>query len=101
MTPFIKVAANELEYDAYLNNAHSDNFEIMKFEGDQVMKDFNEKIEPYRKSKTQDPSKIEQRIENSENFDLNLLEEDDEESDTNFHILWSYYHDSDHIFKDY
>lgn len=100
MTPFIKVAATELEDDEHLNKAHSENFEIMKFEGDKIMKDFNEKIEPYRKSKTLDSSKFELKEEADVDFGLNLLEED-RESDTNFHILWSYYHDSDHIFKDY
>jgi hypothetical protein len=101
MIPFVKVAANELDEPA-VDELHSAKNEIMKFEGDQIMKDFKEKIEPYRRSKTQDFHEFENKVDISENFDLDFLQEDydDIEDDTEFHILWSYYHDTKNMFKD-
>jgi hypothetical protein len=101
LTPFVKVAANKLDEPA-VDESHSANFEIMKFEGDQIMKDFKEKIEPYRRSKTQDFHEFEKKVDISEDFDLDFLKEDydDIEDDTEFHIIWSYYHDTNNMFKD-
>jgi hypothetical protein len=101
MIPFVKVAANKLDEPA-VHKSHSANFEIEKFEGGQTIKDFREKIEPYRRSKTQDIHEFENKVDISEDFDLDFLKEDydDIEDDTDFHILWSYYHDTKNIFKD-
>lgn len=93
LIPLKIVAAQESEvYTSPLHYSHSDNLIFEQLYGQEPFDQFQN-----NKDSANNPQILKNSLIKASGSQLDILSQDD---DSQYHILWSYYHDSEHIFKD-
>lgn len=97
LIPLKGVAAKDTgAYTSPFKHSNSHNLILEQLNGQEIFDRLEIYEEPINKAQAYDPELLENSLKKAGNDQIDIFNED---GDSKYHILWSYYHDSNHIFK--